>query len=163
MKWSVIVLLLLNCIPGMAQKNTSSSVQFFTLRLKPHEDLKAQLISFAEKNDWKAACIVTCVGSLEQFHLRYANQEKGEIRKGHFEIISLTGTFSNTSSHLHISVSDTTGATIGGHLLDRNLIYTTAEIVIAEQTDLEFVREQDATYGYNELVIRSKKQKNKKP
>jgi predicted DNA-binding protein with PD1-like motif len=147
----------------MAQKNISSSVQFFTLRLKPHEDLKSELISFAKKNELKAACIVTCVGSLEQFHLRYANQEKGEIRNGHFEIVSLTGTFSDSSSHLHLSVSDSTGTTLGGHLLENNLIYTTAEIVIAEQTEFQFVREPDATYGYNELVVRPKKQKKKKP
>ncbi|HEY5826037.1 MAG TPA: PPC domain-containing DNA-binding protein [Cyclobacteriaceae bacterium] len=140
----------------MAQHPSSSS-RFFALRLKPHEDLKQQLIAFAKDEKLKAASIVSGVGSLEQFHLRFANQENGVLKKGHFEIVSLTGTFSDTSSHLHLSVSDSAGQTTGGHLLDQNLIYTTAEIVIVELTDLEFKREADATYGYQELSIQKRK------
>ena len=143
----------------MAQ-HPSSSGHFFALRLKPHQDLKQQLIAFAKEEKLKAASIVSCVGSLEQFHLRFVNQESGVIKKGHFEIVSLTGAFSDTSSHLHLAVSDSTGQTIGGHLLDLNLIYTTAEIVIVELTDLEFKREPDATYGYQELSIQKRKKDN---
>ncbi len=135
----------------------SSSGRFFALRLKPHEDLKQQLIALAKEEKLKAASIVSCVGSVEQFHLRYANQENGVIKKGHFEIVSLTGTFSNTSSHLHLAISDSAGQTTGGHLLDQNLIYTTAEIVIVELPDLEFKHEVDPTYGYQELSIQKRK------
>jgi predicted DNA-binding protein with PD1-like motif len=164
MKGSPIIFLVLIFFTGMAQKNElSSSAQFFTIRLKPHDDLKDELILFAKKHNLKAACIVTCVGSLEQFHLRYAHQDKGEIRKGHFEIVSLTGTFSDSSSHLHVALSDSLGVTTGGHVLEQNQVYTTVEIVVAEQTDLEFVREPDPTYGFNELTILPRKQKNKKP
>ncbi len=107
----------------------------------------------------KAGFIATCVGSLEQVNLRFANQPEGIILKGHYEIVSLVGTLSDSSTHLHLSVSDGTGKTIGGHLLDGNLIYTTAEIVIRELTDVEFTREVDTTYGYKELVIKPRKNK----
>ena len=100
---------------------------------------------------------MTCVGSLEQFNIRFANQENGELRKGFFEIVSLTGTFAEPGCHLHISVSDRSGQTIGGHLLDNSIVYTTAEIVIAELTDVEFKREVDKTYGYSELTIKVRK------
>jgi uncharacterized protein len=134
----------------------SSKAKFFTIRLKPHQDLKKELMVFATKEKIKAACIVTCVGSLEQANLRFANQKEGKKLNGHFEILSLVGTFNNASAHFHLSIADSTGVTIGGHLLDDNLIYTTAEIVIAELTDVEFSREVDSTYGYQELVTKKK-------
>ncbi len=126
----------------------------YAFRLVPHQDVKKSIIEFARQNKIKAGCIVSSAGSLEQMNLRYANQEHGTMAKGHFEIVSLTGTFSDSSSHLHISVSDNTGRTIGGHLLDDNLIYTTLEIVVMELLEVEFQREKDSTYGYSELVVR---------
>lgn len=125
-------------------------------RLKPHEDLKKSIVAFAKTNNIKAGIILTCVGSLEQFNIRFANQETGLKNQGHFEIVSLVGTFSDSASHIHISVSDPSGKTIGGHLLDENLIHTTAEIAIAELTDLIFLRETDSAYGYKELFISPK-------
>ena len=113
-------------------------------------------MAFAEQHKIKAGFVATCVGSLEQVNLRYANQSGGTLLKGHFEILSVSGTFNQTSAHLHLSVADSTGRTIGGHLLDENLIYTTAEIVIGELLDVEFTRETDTTYGYPELVIKAK-------
>ena len=136
-----------------------SSTDFFTIRLKPHQDLKKELMAIAVENKMKAGFIATCVGSLEQVNLRFANQPEGTILKGYYEIVSLVGTLTDSSSHLHLSVSDGTGKTIGGHLLDGNLIYTTAEIVIRELTDVEFTREVDSTYGYKELAIKPRKNK----
>ena len=50
-------------------------------------------------------------------------------------------------------MSDSTGRTLGGHLLDGCRVYTTAEIVLAELPALVFSRETDATFGYKELVV----------
>jgi len=133
--------------------NPSSDVRAYAFRLKPKVDLKKSILAFAEENKIKAGCIVTCVGSLEQIHIRFANQQNGESKNGFFEIVSLTGTFSNTSCHLHISISDNNGITLGGHLLDDNIIYTTAEIVVLELANLSFKRELDSTFGFKELVI----------
>jgi len=155
----LLVLLFISIFTFTMAQDTSSSARYFAFRLKPHQDLKQELIAFAKAKNLKAACIVTCVGSLEQFHLRYANQNEGIKMTGHFEIVSLTGTFSDTSSHLHLSVSDSTGKTTGGHLLDQNLIYTTAEMVIAELSELEFSREKDSVYGYQELSIQKRSNK----
>ncbi|MFN5432728.1 MAG: PPC domain-containing DNA-binding protein [Cyclobacteriaceae bacterium] len=155
--WLSIVLFLV-CIENMSvAQQLSSKSTFFTIRLKPHQDLKKELMAFAAKEKLKAGFIVTCVGSLEQSNLRFANQSAGIQRKDHFEILSLVGTFSNTSAHLHLSIADSTGATMGGHLLDNNLIYTTAEIVIGELTDIQFEREKDSTYGYHELSVKKRR------
>jgi uncharacterized protein len=133
-----------------------SPFKIYVFRLKPHENLKESILQFAKQNNIKAGIIVTCVGSLEQIHIRYANQEAGTKVQGMFEIVSCSGTFSNDdTSHIHISVSNISGLTLGGHLLDENKIYTTAEIAVASLTDLQFLREVDPTYGYRELLVKS--------
>lgn len=132
----------------------SSQAVIHVFRLLPHQDLKKSIIEFAKANSIKAACIVTCVGSLEKINLRFANQREGSLLTGYHEILSLTGTLSDSTAHLHLSVADSTGTTTGGHLLDDNLVYTTAEVVIMELADLEFIREIDPTSGYHELKIK---------
>ena len=97
--------------------------------------------------------MLTCVGSLTVTTLRLANQEGPSVYKGHFEIVSLVGTLSVNGSHLHLAVSDSTGRTIGGHLLDGCRVYTTAEIVLGELPEVEYRRETDPAFGYKELVV----------
>lgn len=123
------------------------------LRLTPQQDLKAELDHLVRKQTIEAACILTCVGSLTKAILRLANQSQASIYKGQFEIVSLTGVMSRHGSHYHIAIADETGQTIGGHLLEGCLIYTTAEIVIGVLPNLSFRREYDAVTGYNELAI----------
>lgn len=125
------------------------------LRLKPGEDLKFALDEFARSNRIEAACILTCVGSLRKAALRFANQAETTVLDGHFEIVSLTGVFSQYGSHYHIALSDGEGRTYGAHLMDGSEIYTTAEIVLAAFEDLRFLRSFDPQTGYPELDIQS--------
>jgi uncharacterized protein len=134
-----------------------SNAKVHVIRLRPHEDLKKSVLDFAREHQIKAGIVLTCVGSLEQFHLRFANQKDGTRCTGHFEILSCSGTFSDSSCHLHLSLADKEGKTTGGHLLNDNLVYTTAEIALAELSEVVFDRVHDATYGYAELVIRNRK------
>jgi uncharacterized protein len=137
-------------------KNTSSMIAH-TIRLLPHQDIKQALQDYVVQHHIQAACIVTCVGSAEQASIRYANQPITDTLIGKYEIVSLVGTLGATSgSHLHMSISDSTGKTIGGHLQNGTLVYTTAEIVIAELKDLQYSREVDSTYGYKELKVSKK-------
>ncbi|MEQ1588168.1 MAG: PPC domain-containing DNA-binding protein [Cyclobacteriaceae bacterium] len=153
----VVLLLSTNTIMSQVQPDLWSSTKVTAIRLTPHQDLKKALTDFAVKSKIKAGFVVTCVGSLEQVNLRFANQDTGNLMRGYFEILSLVGTFSDSSAHLHLSVADSTGQTWGGHLLDESLIYTTAELVIGELTEVEFERIVDSTYGYKELSIKQKK------
>lgn len=146
---------------GAAAQVMHSSSSTYVFRLKPHEDLKRSIMQFAREHRIRAGIVLTCVGSLEQVNLRFANQHNGTKKNGHFEIVSLTGTFSDSTCHLHAAVADSTGYTFGGHLLDENLVYTTAEIAIAELEDLSFDRVQDPTYGYQELMIRRRNEPRK--
>src|SRR5687767_13925819 len=45
----------------------------YVFRLRPHEDLKRSVFQFAKDHGIKAGIILTCVGSLEQVNLRFAN------------------------------------------------------------------------------------------
>ncbi len=123
------------------------------LRLKPQQDLRAELEAFVQNQAIEAACIVTCVGSLTKATLRLANQSEAIVYNGKFEIVSLTGVMSRWGSHYHMAIADSTGQTIGGHLMSGNLIYTTAEIIIGILPQFSFRRELDEATGYRELAI----------
>ena len=58
-----------------------------------------------------------------------------------------------SGTHLHMSVANSDGETIGGHVLDGSIIFTTAEIVIAELSGLVFTREHCPLSGFNELRV----------
>ncbi|HEV7474634.1 MAG TPA: DUF296 domain-containing protein [Pyrinomonadaceae bacterium] len=93
--------------------------------------------------------------SLQNATIRLADQKEATTFAGKFEIVSLVGTMGQDGVHLHISIADSNGKTIGGHLVDGCLIYTTAEIVIGEARGLTFSREQDEQTGFKELRIRT--------
>ena len=112
--------------------------------------------SQGKQHQLKAAFVLTCVGSLTQYHLLMADQPKGEKKNGHFEIVSLVGTCSIHGSHVHLSISNETGTTIGGHLLHECFVYTTAEIVLGESTEHVFVRENDGTTAWEELQVKTR-------
>lgn len=136
---------------------TAAPMQTYSFRLRPGQDLKAELDALVTQQRIDAGAMLTCVGSLTDVTLRLANQDGPSVWRGHFEIVSLVGTLSTNGSHLHLSVSDSTGRTIGGHLLAGCKIYTTAEILIGVMPSLSFVREPDPTFGYRELVVRKKR------
>lgn len=129
-------------------------MKVFAIRLKPDEDLKTSLKSFVEQNNIQAGFILTAVGSLKQAILRFASQDNYQVFNERFEIVSLVGTLSIYGIHLHISISDKNGKTIGGHLVDGCIIYTTAEIILGSSEEFIFQRKVDKETGYQELEIK---------
>ena len=130
-------------------------MKIFAIRLRPGQALKDSLRSFIAQNNIQSGFILTAVGSLKQASLRFANRPNSQILDEKFEIVSLVGTLSTHGMHLHISLSNKNGQTIGGHLLDGCIIYTTAEIVIGTSEDFIFLRTLDEKTGYKELEIQS--------
>ncbi len=124
------------------------------LRLLPGQDLRAGIQNYVNEHKIKAGWIVTCAGSLSDYNIRFANATDGSKASGHFEIVSLSGTLSLNGSHIHIAVSDSTGKTIGGHLLEGCKIYTTAEIILTESPKYLFTREKDGSTPWEELQIK---------
>lgn len=157
MKFFFLLMLLISLLQCSNPKIMDRNLKTHAFRLKPNQDLKQEIEAFVKKENIQAGWIMTCVGSLTQANLRYANQSEGIKSKGHFEIISLVGTVSVNGSHIHLSFSDSLGITKGGHLLDENLIYTTAEIVIGESKNHVFTREKDGSTPWEELQVKDKK------
>ena len=129
-------------------------MQAFTFRLKPGQDLFNEIEAIVAEKNIQAGCALSAVGSLTHATLRLANRDEHTEYDGHFEIVSMTGTVSAHGSHLHISISDGDGKTIGGHLVPGCKIYTTAEIVLAIFEDMIYKREFAEDSGYEELVVR---------
>src|SRR5512133_1906419 len=127
----------------------------YTFRLKPNQDLFDSIETFVADKKIGAGCVLSAVGSLTHATLRLANRDHYNEYDGHFEIVSMTGTVAVSGSHLHISISDGDGVTIGGHLVSGCKIYTTAEIVLAAFEDVIYARELlENDSGYEELVVR---------
>ncbi|XP_029965712.1 uncharacterized protein LOC115401582 [Salarias fasciatus] len=144
----------------MSSVGAGSSMQVHAVRFGPGQELLAGLQAFVDQRRLRAPFIITCVGSLTKATLRLANATATNTNEvmhlnGRFEIVSLVGTL-NPEAHLHISLSDGEGKTLGGHVLGDLEIFTTAEVVIGEALDLQFVREMDEKTGFPELVVRTR-------
>ena len=129
-------------------------MQTFSFRLKAGQDILNEIETVVADKNIEAGCVLSAVGSLTHATLRLANREYFSEYDGHFEIVSMTGTVSVHGSHLHISISDGDGQTIGGHLVPGCKIYTTAEMVLAIFEDVIYKREFAEDSGYEELVVK---------
>uniref|UniRef100_A0A3P8TA92 PPC domain-containing protein n=1 Tax=Amphiprion percula TaxID=161767 RepID=A0A3P8TA92_AMPPE len=167
-------LLLCTCLPEvqpvrslrhtMSSAGTGSSLRVHAVRFGPGQELLGSLQAFVEERRLRAPFIITCVGSVTKATLRLANATATNTNEvmhltGRFEIVSLVGTL-NPEAHLHISLADGEGRTIGGHVLGDLEVFTTAEVVVGEAVDLQFTREMDQQTGFPELVVRGRSQKN---
>ena len=97
--------------------------------------------------------MISAIGSLSVVQLRFAGTAVATAIRGELEILSLAGTLSPDGAHLHISIADSSGAVIGGHLCSGSLVHTTAELVLGLLTEWRFSRELDPATGYAELRI----------
>jgi predicted DNA-binding protein with PD1-like motif len=70
-----------------------------------------------------------------------------------FEITSLVGTICKDGAHLHVTLGDSDGSTVAGHVFGDLIVETTAEVILGEVCGLQFKREFDEATGYSELVI----------
>lgn len=133
------------------------AMSLFSVRLKPGQDLRKELIDFAKDNNIKAGSIVTCVGALKPSTLRMAGAmpDKQKIRTfaDTHGIVSLVGTLTYNDCHLHIALSNKDGEVIGGHLKEGSLVDLTAEVVIINDDSSIYQREMDSDTGFPELAI----------
>ena len=140
----------------MTPGTSPSSARFYALRLLPGDELLAALRAFTQRHAIQAAWIAGCTGSLTDVALRFAARDETTYLHGTFEALSLGGTLELTGEHLHLSVADENGVTIGGHVMPGCTVRTTFELVIGELTALAFSRQPCPVSGYDELVINAR-------
>lgn len=121
-------------------------------RLTKGMDLKEEIEKYSINNNISGV-LISSVGCLNKLVIRLADGESILKKDGNFEIVSITGTLSPDGVHIHISVSDEFGNTIGGHLKNGCIVNTTAEICLIVFDNIKFGRKFDETTGYDELVV----------
>ena len=132
------------------------NIGVYAIRLFPGEDLIQRLQQIAEEQGISAGWIMSAVGSLTEYSIRFANQSQPDQSRGYFEIASLNGIVSNKGCHLHITIADTKGHVQGGHVSKGNVIYTTAEIILGYTDKYIFDRKHDGSTPWKELSIEEK-------
>ena len=123
------------------------------LRLQPGDDLRRVLEAWMNQQQEQAGCVISAVGSLSLAQLRFAGAAEATTISGDLEILSLAGTLSADGAHLHITIADSTGSVIGGHLCHGSLVRTTAELVLGLLPQWRFRRGLDPATGCAELQI----------
>ncbi|MBY7997293.1 DNA-binding protein [Vibrio fluvialis] len=131
-------------------------IKVLATRLTQGADLKQSIMALVQEHGITAGSIASCAGCLSQLNIRLADSTSTLSVQAPFEIVSLMGTLTPHHLHLHIAVADSQGKVWGGHLLDGNLINTTAELIVHGYLDLAFDREYDAHTGFTELTIQTK-------
>ena len=129
-------------------------MQTIAIRLTPGADVRQDIEALAIKEKMSAAVILGAVGSLSKVCLRFAGQDSCTELTGKYEILTLSGMFSEAGAHLHMSISDTEGQCIGGHLAYGCEVYTTLEMAIALLPNVQFQREFDPVTGFKEISIK---------
>jgi predicted DNA-binding protein with PD1-like motif len=124
------------------------------LRLAPGADLRGALEEFLRQRGARAAFVLAGIGSLRRARLRMAGRTLPDDFDGDLEILTLAGSLSPDGAHLHVSVSDSTGRVIGGHVAHGSVVRTTAEVLVVALPGWSFARELDPVTGFLELVIR---------
>lgn len=100
------------------------------LRLSPGADLRAALEAAVAARSYRPAFVISGIGSLSGARLRLAGAGEADNLSGDLEILTLAGTLAGNGSHLHMSVADSEGRVVGGHVAHGCVVRTTAEVLL---------------------------------
>ena len=123
------------------------------LRLSPGADLRTALEAEVAARSHRAAFVISGIGSLGGARLRLAGARDPEDLRGDLEILTLNGTVAGNGSHLHMSVADSGGRVMGGHVARGCIVRTTVEVLLILLSEWSFDRKLDAATGFAELVV----------
>jgi len=123
------------------------------LRLTPGADLRETLEAEAAARSSSATFVISAIGSLTLARLRLAGAAEPDILRGDLEILTLAGTVARNGAHLHMSVADSHGRVLGGHVAHGCIVRTTVEVLLLLLPDWSFNREADPATGFAELVV----------
>ena len=126
----------------------------YLLRLKPNQDIKLELLKYAQERNIKTASIVSAVGSVSSMKVRIADGRTIVSDTHNREVLSLSGTLINGKIHTHIGAISTCMDVFGGHLMQGCIVHTTMEITLLDLSeDVQAERIFDSETGYDELNV----------
>ena len=102
-------------------------MQSLSLKLDPGSDLRLTIekVGYEKK---KSGFILGVVGNLSRAAFQCPGRSEPTVLEGNLEIITLNGTISPDSVHLHLSLSDGDCQVWGGHLEPGTLILKGADV-----------------------------------
>ena len=126
-------------------------------RVKPKQELLGSIASYCREHGIKSGVVIGIIGSVERAKINYLMGLPGKYESidytGPLEIVCAQGSVAVKDDelivHIHIQLSEQK-ACHGGHLAEA-IVFTTAEVVIAE-LDYQLKRYADSYTGLNELV-----------
>ena len=104
-------------------------MQLLPIKLEPGSDLR-QSIQDVGRDHGRSGFVVSIVGNLSSACFQCPDRTNTTTLEGNLEIITLNGTFSKDSVHLHLSISDGNCQVWGGHLEPGSLILKGADILL---------------------------------
>ena len=126
----------------------------YLLRLKPNQDIKLELLKYAQERNIKTASIVSAVGSVSSMKVRIADGRTIVSDTHNREVLRLSGTLINGKIHTHIGAISTRMDVFGGHLMEGCVVHTTMEITLLDLSeDVQAERIFDSETGYDELNV----------
>jgi uncharacterized protein len=136
-------------------------------RLHPGTDMIRGLEAACESHGVRFAAVLSCYGSLSNAGFKFLKLPPGEERPRlmphqmdeRVEFMGGQGLVCETpdgerETHLHGSVSDKTGAVLGGHFVpDENPVYNNMDFVIQEVLDVSLIRAWDEATATVEMRV----------
>ncbi len=120
----------------------SAPNRFIIAKLEKGDDIYKSISKIVVENNIKTG-VLWMIGAVAKARIGYYNEEKREYEVHEInepcEISGISGNVSLKDGkpfvHAHIHVSDKTGKTYGGHLLEGCIISVTGELFIIESKD----------------------------
>ena len=99
------------------------------LKLSAGSDLRKSLQEMAQEQS-RSGFVLGVVGNLSRAKFQCPGQSGPTVLEGNLEIITLNGTFSPNSVHLHLSLSDSACQVWGGHLEPGTIVLKGADVLV---------------------------------
>jgi len=143
-------------------------------RLSPGADIYESLKNIIEEHNIKTGVILSGVASLKQAVLRNVNlipdsfpmtdayRVLTKIKKP-LEVLTLSGNITELNckpfvhAHIVVSAGEENGLAYGGHLEKGCIVFSTAEIIIAEINEMQILREMSDDTLTKEFTPKTKK------
>lgn len=141
-------------------------------RLAPGADLLDSIVEIARREEIRSGVILSGAASLSQVAIRNVAVLPAELPitdaerlfltlNGPYELLAISGNIAEVDGapfvHAHITVSagEERGLAYGGHLLSGCIVYSLAELVIAEIGGLSLTRPYDPATRGSQLTVAS--------
>ena len=144
------------------KSGTANRIAF--VHILPHSNLVKAILQAFQQTGFNAALITNGIGSLESVHYTFITKSGKYhapiLKKENCELLNVSGFIAKNTDkevqyHIHATMSDGTGHTFGGHLLEEgNAVCATVELTLVEMKDIRIEKEYDEETGFTLFKVK---------